>query len=75
MGMSHGAGLGMATQKKITKGGRVILMTKEIFLFGFDVFPVLFGVVSLLTATDPRYNPQHKHLPSKALTVVQASQE
>lgn len=30
----------------------------------FLCFPVLFGVVSFLTATDPRYNPQHNHLPS-----------
>ena len=43
------------------------MMTKEVFLFDFDVFAVLFGVVSFLTATDPRYNPQHKHLPSKVL--------
>lgn len=61
-GASHGAALGTATQKTITKGGSVILMTKEIFWFGFGVFPVL-------------YNAQHKHLPSKALTCVRASQE
>lgn len=75
MGMSHGAALGAATRKTITKGRSVILMTKQVFLFGFDVFPGLFGVVSFLTAPDPTYNPQHKHPPSETLTLVQASQE
>jgi len=74
MGMSHGTALGTATQNTITKGGSVILMTKEVFLFSFDVFPVLFGV-SFLTATDPRYNPQHEPPPSKALTFVSTFRE
>lgn len=41
--MSHSRAFGMAIQKTIKKGGSVIFMTKEVFLFGvvFYVFPVL----------------------------------
>lgn len=60
--MSHGEVLGLATQKTTMKGRNTILIKKRmLFLFSFDIFPVLFGVVTFLTATEPRYNPQHKH--------------
>lgn len=73
--ISHGAALGSATQDDNNERRECNFDEEEVFSFHFDVFPVLFELVWFLTATDPRYNPQQKHLPSRALTLTRASWE